>query len=84
MQTALKMPQVLQDLLAMDASAGASEIRRQTRCTPKEAREVHEALREGVWAVLQFPDLVAQLLGDPPPRYLRKFAAVSAWMCCAS
>ncbi len=75
MQTALKMPQVLQDLLAMDASAGASEIRRQTRCTPKEAREVHEALREGVWAVLQFPDLVAQLLGDPPPRYLRKFAA---------
>ena len=69
------MPQVLQDLLAMDASAGASEIRRQTRCSPKEAREVYEALKEGVWAVLQFPDLVAQLLGDPPPRYLRKFAA---------
>lgn len=35
---------------------------------------MHEALREGVWAVLQFPDLVAQLLGDPQPRLLRKFS----------
>ncbi|MBN9414086.1 MAG: hypothetical protein J0I12_01550 [Candidatus Eremiobacteraeota bacterium] len=71
MPTAQKMPQVLQDLLLTDAS----EIRRRTRCSLKEAREVQEALREGVWAVLQFPDLVAQLLGDPQPRYLRKFAA---------
>lgn len=31
-----------------------------------------------MWAVLQFPDLVAQLLGDPQPRYLRKFAGQRA------
>lgn len=65
------MPQVLLDLLEADPS----EIRRRTRCSLKEAREVQEALREGVWAVLQFPDLVAQLLEDPQPRFLRKFAA---------
>ena len=75
MLTTQKMPQVLQDLLEMDESAAQGEIRRQTRCTPKEAREVHRALVENaVWAVLQFPDLMAQLVGDPPPRYLRKFS----------
>lgn len=76
MLTAHKMPPVLQDLLEMDESAAQGEIRRQTRCTPKEAREVYQALVENaVWAVLQYPDLMAQLVGDPPPRYLRKFSA---------
>ena len=59
----------------MDESSAQGDIRRQTRCTPKEAREVHQALVENeVWAVLQFPDLMAQLVGDPPPRYLNKFS----------
>ncbi len=59
--------------MAQEASTAQAEIRRTTRCTPKQAREVHQALKDGVYAVLQFPDQVAMLLGDPQPSLLKRF-----------
>ncbi|MFN8610432.1 MAG: hypothetical protein U0931_23035 [Vulcanimicrobiota bacterium] len=73
MLTARKLPPLLQDLVSKEASTAQAEIRRATRCTPKQARELHEALKDGVYAVLQFPDLVAVLLGDPQPSLLKRF-----------
>ena len=59
--------------MSQDPSTAQAEIRRTTRCNPKEAREIHEALKDGVYAVLQFPDQVALLLGDPQPSLLKRF-----------
>ncbi|MBS2037430.1 hypothetical protein JST97_20745 [bacterium] len=73
MLTARKLPAVLQDLMSQEASTAQAQIRRTTRCTPKEARDVYEALKDGVYAVLQFPDMVALLLGDPQPGLLKRF-----------
>jgi hypothetical protein len=73
MTTAVALPPVLQDLLALEPAQAVAEVRRLTRCKPKEAEELVRWLPDGLEVVITYPNLVAQLVGDPQPRWLAHF-----------
>ena len=73
MTTTISIPDSLRDLLEQERSQAISEIRRLTRCSPREAQELLGCLGNGVEAVVKYPDRVAALVGDPQPRWLSAF-----------
>ncbi|MBT9585645.1 hypothetical protein IV102_20055 [bacterium] len=73
MTIATDLPPELQQLLDQDSSQSVAEVRRLARCTQREAQELVRWLPDGLEVVVTHPNLVAQLVGDPQPRWLAHF-----------
>ena len=73
MTMAKDLPPQLQQLLDQDSSQSVAEVRRLARCTQREAQELVRWLPDGLEVVVTHPNLVAQLVGDPQPRWLAHF-----------